>query len=94
MRPALDPVFAVLPIVLLPHASALRLKVSDIGRKALAGFSRRVVAVQSSCAWRDTRAAIAWIGYIWLVPLIGNLLFFLLGISRGFKLVLVFSDSR
>ena len=43
---------------------------------------------------RDTRAAIAWIGYIWLVPLFGSVLYFLLGISRGFKLVLVFSDSR
>jgi len=31
---------------------------------------------------RDTRAAIAWIGYIWFVPLIGSVLFFLFGINR------------
>jgi len=31
---------------------------------------------------RDTRAAIAWIGYIWFVPLIGSVLYFLLGINR------------
>lgn len=31
---------------------------------------------------RDTRAAIAWVAYIWFVPLIGSLLYFLLGINR------------
>jgi len=31
---------------------------------------------------RDTRASIAWIGYIWFVPLFGSLLYFLLGINR------------
>ena len=31
---------------------------------------------------RDTRAAIAWVGYIWFVPLFGSLLYFLLGINR------------
>ncbi|MDA0660317.1 MAG: phospholipase D-like domain-containing protein [Planctomycetota bacterium] len=31
---------------------------------------------------RDTRAAIAWVGFIWLVPIAGSLLYFLLGINR------------
>ena len=31
---------------------------------------------------RDTRAAIAWVGLIWLTPLIGVVLYFWLGINR------------
>ncbi len=31
---------------------------------------------------RDTRAAIGWVGLIWLTPLIGSLLYFSLGINR------------
>jgi cardiolipin synthase len=31
---------------------------------------------------RDTRAAIAWVGFIWLVPLFGALLYALLGVNR------------
>ena len=31
---------------------------------------------------RDTRAAIAWVGLIWLTPLIGSLLYWWLGINR------------
>ncbi len=31
---------------------------------------------------RDSRAAIAWVGFIWLVPILGALLYFLLGINR------------
>lgn len=31
---------------------------------------------------RDSRSAVAWVGLIWLVPLIGSTLYFLLGINR------------
>src|SRR5262245_52604794 len=31
---------------------------------------------------RDSRAAIAWVGFIWLVPFAGALLYFVLGINR------------
>lgn len=31
---------------------------------------------------RDSRAAIAWVGFIWLVPLVGPLLYFIFGINR------------
>ena len=31
---------------------------------------------------RDSRAAIAWVGFIWLVPLVGALLYFILGVNR------------
>jgi cardiolipin synthase A/B len=31
---------------------------------------------------RDSRAAIAWVGFIWLVPLVGALLYFLFGVNR------------
>ncbi len=31
---------------------------------------------------RDTRAAIGWIGLVWLAPITGNVLYFLLGINR------------
>ena len=31
---------------------------------------------------RDPRAAMAWVGFIWFVPLIGSTLYFLLGVNR------------
>jgi cardiolipin synthase len=31
---------------------------------------------------RDSRAAIAWVGFIWLVPLLGAVLYFLFGVNR------------
>jgi cardiolipin synthase len=31
---------------------------------------------------RDSRAAIAWVGFIWLVPLLGGLLYFVFGVNR------------
>jgi cardiolipin synthase len=31
---------------------------------------------------RDTRASIAWVGLIWLTPLLGALLYFLIGVNR------------
>ena len=31
---------------------------------------------------RDTRAAIAWVGFVWLVPLGGAVLYFIFGVNR------------
>ncbi len=31
---------------------------------------------------RDTRAAIAWVGFVWLVPLVGPVLYFLFAVNR------------
>lgn len=31
---------------------------------------------------RDTRAAVSWVGFIWLVPLVGAVLYFILGVNR------------
>lgn len=31
---------------------------------------------------RDSRSAIAWVGFVWLVPLIGAVLYFIFGINR------------
>lgn len=31
---------------------------------------------------RDSRAAIAWVGFIWLVPLVGAVLYFIFGVNR------------
>ena len=31
---------------------------------------------------RDSRSAVAWIGFVWLVPFLGSLLYYLLGINR------------
>src|SRR5436305_14257664 len=31
---------------------------------------------------RDSRAVIAWVGFVWLVPLVGAVLYFIFGINR------------
>src|SRR5262245_25718789 len=31
---------------------------------------------------RDSRAAVAWVGLVWLVPLVGAVLYFILGVNR------------
>lgn len=31
---------------------------------------------------RDTRAALAWVGFIWVVPLLGSLIYFIFGVNR------------
>src|SRR5262245_48565268 len=31
---------------------------------------------------RDSRAAIAWVGFVWLVPLLGGVLYFIFGVNR------------
>ena len=31
---------------------------------------------------RDSRSAIAWVGFVWLVPLLGAVLYFVFGVNR------------
>src|SRR5437660_5807344 len=31
---------------------------------------------------RDSRSAIAWVGFVWLVPLVGAVLYFIFGVNR------------
>src|SRR5215470_5195134 len=31
---------------------------------------------------RDSRAAVAWVGFVWLVPLVGAVLYFIFGVNR------------
>jgi cardiolipin synthase len=40
------------------------------------------VSIHAVLYKRDTRAAVAWVGFIWLVPLLGALLYVLLGVNR------------
>jgi len=51
----------------------------------VAGFALVLSIVASAHAVlhkRDSRAAIAWVGFIWLVPLLGGLLYFIFGVNR------------
>src|SRR5262245_15600385 len=41
-----------------------------------------VAAAHAVLYKRDSRAAVLWVGIIWLIPLIGSILYFLLGINR------------
>src|SRR6516165_5331652 len=52
---------------------------------ALAGLHFALAAFASAHAVlykRDSRAAIAWVGFIWLVPFAGAILYFLFGVNR------------
>jgi cardiolipin synthase len=50
---------------------------------AIAGFLVSMVATGHAVLYkRDSRAAVAWVGLIWLVPFLGSLLYVLLGINR------------
>jgi cardiolipin synthase len=42
---------------------------------------------------RDSRAAIAWVGFVWLVPLLGAVLYFIFGVNR-FRLQPAFLRSN
>ncbi len=51
----------------------------------LAGLATLLAVMASGHALlykRDSRAAIAWVGFIWLVPLAGAALYFILGVNR------------
>lgn len=55
------------------------------GRLALAGLDLLISIVASGHAVlykRDSRAAISWVGFIWLVPLVGAVAYFIFGVNR------------
>jgi cardiolipin synthase len=57
----------------------------EVWHFVLAGLSLVLSIVASGHAVlykRDSRAAIAWVGFIWLVPLVGATLYFIFGINR------------
>lgn len=50
---------------------------------AVIGLAIPVVATAHAILYkRDSRAAVAWVGLIWLVPIVGAILYVLLGINR------------
>jgi cardiolipin synthase len=50
---------------------------------AIAGFLVSILATGHVVLYkRDSRAAIAWVGLIWLVPFLGSVMYLLLGINR------------
>lgn len=57
--------------IIWPYLLALATLITDFG------FSCHVILHK-----RDTRAAIAWVGFIWFVPLVGSFLYLMLGINR------------
>jgi cardiolipin synthase len=57
----------------------------EVWHFVLAGLTLLLSIVASGHAVlykRDSRAAIAWVGFIWLVPLVGAALYFIFGINR------------
>jgi cardiolipin synthase A/B len=53
-----------------------------IALAALALLVALVASVHAVLYKRDSRAAIAWVGFIWLVPLAGGVLYFIFGVNR------------
>ncbi len=48
----------------------------------LASFLSIVASAHAILYKRDSRSAIAWVGFVWLVPLVGAFLYFIFGINR------------
>ena len=60
-------------------------ELASISNYLLAGFTLLLAVIASIHAIlykRDSRAAVLWVGVIWLVPWVGPLLYFVLGINR------------
>ncbi len=49
---------------------------------ALTVFIAAVASIHAVLYKRDSRAAVLWVGFIWLVPLLGAILYLMLGINR------------
>jgi cardiolipin synthase len=57
----------------------------DMWRVALGGLAILLSLVASGHAVlykRDSRAAIAWVGFVWLLPLLGAVFYFIFGVNR------------
>ena len=60
-------------------------RVHELWHLAIAGLALVLSVVASGHAVlykRDSRAAIGWVGFVWLVPLLGAVLYFTFGINR------------
>ncbi len=57
----------------------------EVWHVGLAGLALVLSVIASAHAVlykRDSRAAIAWVGFVWLVPVLGALLYFIFGVNR------------
>ena len=69
----------------MPFASPLWAKADEVWHLVLAGFALVLSAIASAHVIlykRDSRAAIGWLGCVWLMPLAGALLYFVFGVNR------------
>jgi cardiolipin synthase len=69
----------------MPLASHLWARGPEVWHIVLAGFALLFSVVASAHVIlykRDARSAIGWIGFVWLMPLVGALLYFVLGVNR------------
>src|SRR2546430_1720705 len=57
-------------------------QVWHIGVAGLALLLSIIASAHAVLYKRDSRAAIAWVGFVWLVPLLGALLYFVFGVNR------------
>lgn len=60
-------------------------RITGVWQYLFAGLTLLISLVASGHALlykRDSRAVVLWVGFIWLLPLVGALLYFLLGINR------------
>jgi len=60
-------------------------RIANVWQYLVAALSLFISLVGSGHALlykRDSRAAVLWVGFIWLVPLVGAVLYFLLGVNR------------
>jgi len=69
----------------MPLASHLWARGPEVWHLVLAGFALLFSVVASAHVIlykRDARSAIGWVGFVWLLPLVGALLYFVLGVNR------------
>src|ERR1051325_10496684 len=71
----------------VPMASRIELwtvlhQVWHIGVAGLAILLSIIASAHAVLYKRDSRAAIAWVGFVWLVPLVGAFLYLIFGINR------------
>ena len=69
----------------MPFASPRWAEADEVWHLVLAGFALALSAVASAhliLYKRDSRAAIGWLGCVWLMPLAGALLYFIFGVNR------------
>jgi len=57
-------------------------EVWHVGLAGLAIVMSVVASAHAVLYKRDSRAAIAWVGFVWLVPLLGAVLYFVFGVNR------------